>query len=372
MARKRKAEVGEAGGGDRGAIAAVAARLGSWQPASSVLDRVTALETDFLQVDIATRCGGWPLRRFHLVHGPSNEGKTTFALGLGASFLRRGHFFAYVDAEYSTPEDWLAQLMAEAAANPGFVAMRPGTYEEVVSGVREFAQTICQARADGEIAQDTTGLIVVDSLRKLVPKKLLDKMLTGSAGVDGASGRGAMMKAALNSQWLDELTPLLYRSNLAMVVIAREYENAESDPWEPDFKIGGGRAVFFDSSLVCRVSRSFIKIGSGADAAVIGERHRVRIHKTKVGGKSGKVIDAYFHTSNGGVVPAGFWPERDLLEVAIDAGLVEQRGAWYSLGAERIGQGAANALDWLRANPEQAQALLCECRAVAKPVEVEG
>lgn len=348
------------------AMEKVAARMKGWKPAREVLERVTAQPTIFPQVDCALRTGGWPLKRFALIHGPSGHGKTSFVLGLGLSFLRAGHFFGYIDAEMTTPEDWLQDLMANAFDHPGFLGKRPRSYEDTVKAVREFATTISDARKAGEIADDVTALLVVDSLRKLVPEKLLDKLLEDDTGIDGAKGRGAMMKAALNSQWMDELTPLLYHNNISMIVIGREYDNADTSQWAPSFKLGGGQAIFFDSSVVARVQRaSWLRKGSGEKAKIVGECHRVRIHKTKVGGKEDKVVDAFFHTSNGVMVPAGFWRGWDVLQMATDAGLIDKKGSNFELAEHRIGNGKAAAAAWLETY-DQLSLLEQECREFSK------
>jgi RecA/RadA recombinase len=347
------------------AMQRVAARFQGWQPAGKVLTRVMAQPTIFPQLDCATRVGGWPLQRIAMVHGPSGHGKTSVALGLGLSFLQAGHFFAYVDAEFTTPTEWLQGLMAEHAGNPGFLAQRPRSYEETVKAVRELCDGLVAARDAGDVPPETTALIVVDSLRKLVPAKLLDKMLTGKDGVDGAKGRAAMMKAALNAQWLDELVPMLYHSNATMVLIAREFDNPDANPWEADYKVAGGKAVLFDSSLAMRVTRGWVRRGSGEDSEILGERHKVSIHKTKVGGKEDKVEVAYYHTSNGVLVPEGFDRPRDVVELACERGVVEKgKGAWltHSSTGERW-QGEHQAVKALHADPKLAAELEAEVRA---------
>lgn len=334
MTRVRKEEK-EAARQRLAALEKVTKRFDHWRPAGQVLGHVRAQPTIFVQLDRATRVGGWPLQRLGLIHGPSNQGKSCLALGLGLSFLRAGHVFGYIDAEHTTPEDWLTKLMAEHAANPGFVAMRPVDYEDAVAGVRELVEHVAQSRARGELPEETSALIVVDSIRKLTPKKLLDKILKGDNGIDGAKGRAAMMKAALNAQWLDELTPTMYHSNCSMVFVSRESENPDAGLFEIDYKVQGGRALVYDSSLVCRVTRaSWVKKGDD----VIGERNRVRILKTKIGGKETKAEEAYFYTSNGVFLPEGFDHARALLEEAIAQGVVEAKGNSYSFNGERLGQ----------------------------------
>lgn len=364
MARKRKRDELRS---RLDGMAEIAEKFSRWKPAGTVLTKVRAQPTRFVQLDRATRVGGWPLQRFGLVHGPSNHGKTQFALGLGMSFLQAGHYFGLVDAEFTTPEDWLAKLMAEQASNPAFVAMRPSCYEDAVEGVRELVTTLHKAKVDAKLPEDTSALIVVDSIRKLVPTGLMDKILKGKDGLDGAKGRGAMIRAALNAQWLDELTPQLYQSGTALVFIAREAENTDGGKFDADYKVGGGMALNFESSLTCRVTRAgWLKDGTGEDAQIIGERHRVRILKTKVGGKDDKYMDAFFHTSNGVVTPEGFDPARDVLELARELGVVELGKGhcyiWTSAG-EVLGRGDASTARKLAEDPRTLAAIEAEVRA---------
>lgn len=355
----------------------VAARFAGWRPAAQVLTRVRAVPTRFLQIDHAVRVGGWPLGRFATLHGPSNHGKTLLAHGLGLSFLERGHYFAFIDAEYTTPEDWLQKLMGEYAAHPGFVALRPRSFEETVDAVRGFADGIADARAKGEIDPDTTGVVVVDSMTKLTPSRLLAAIeKEGAAGkkgsVDGAGGRAAQYKAALTKAWLDELTPLLAHAGIAMVGITRESDDPDADARDRQFdaawKVVGGKALIYDASLVGRVTRDSW-LYEGEERRVVGERHRVRFWKTKVGGKDGRHADAYFHTSNGVLCPEGFDLARDLAELAIAAGVVEQAGAWYRFGDGAKWNGEARFLAALRGDPSLVREIESQVRALDEPRE---
>lgn len=292
---------------------------------------------------------------------------TAFVLGLGLSFLQAGHFFALVDAEYTTPDDWLQKLMADSHDDPGFVAMRPHSYDETVEGVREFVNTIARARAEGDIEPETSGLIVVDSLNKLVPEKLLNKLMKGEGSFDGADGRAGMMIAAINNQWLKELTPQLYHTRTALVVIAREYARQKASMFDhgPDYTVAGGRGIEFESSLTCRVSRAgFVK--RSKDGPVIGEKHRVTIRKTKVGGKEEKAETAHFYTSNGVLIPEGFDRARGVVEEAIARGVVHQKGSsytWSSQG-EILGRGVNAVVKSLHTDQKTLMAIEEEVRDV--------
>jgi RecA/RadA recombinase len=336
---------------------AVAARFSAFRPATEVLTRVRSVPTRFVQIDRATRVGGWPIERIATVHGPSNHGKTSFCHGLGLSFLEKGHYYGFIDAEYTTPETWLAELMGQQSSHPGFVAMRPTSFEQTVDGVRQFVETIGEARDKGDLEDDTTALLVVDSIRKLVPDRLIEKIAKeGAAGkngsVDGMGGRGAMYKAALQSQWMDELVPLLASTKTAMVVIAREADDPNADARDIKFdsawKIQGSKSLVYDASLVIRITRdSWLREGPKESAVVVGERHRARIWKTKVGGKEDRHVDAYFHTSNGVDGHVGFDRARDVFELAREFGIVESAGAWFKCG-EHKWQGESKAVAALR------------------------
>lgn len=349
-------------------MAVVAERFTGWRPAREVLTKVIAQPTCFVQLDRATRCGGWPIQRFTVIHGPSNHGKTAFVLGLGLSFLQADSFFAYVDAEFTTPIDWLQKLMADYHDHPGFIAKRPESYDDTVEAVREFANVISKARDEGDIDPETTGLIAVDSITKLVPKKLLDKIMKGEGSFDGADGRGGQMIAAINNQWLKELIPQLYHSKIALVVIAREYERQKKSMFDhgPDYTVAGGKGVNFDSSLTCRVSRAgFVKKG-GKDGIIVGEKHKVALNKTKVGGKASKEEIAYFYTSNGELIPEGFDRGRGVLEEAVAQGVVKKRGTmydWVSTG-EVLGRGENAVVKYLHHNPKTLMAVEEEVRDV--------
>jgi recombination protein RecA len=355
-------------------LAKVASRFEAWEPAVEVCTKVQAVPTVFVQLDAITRVAGWPTKRFGMVHGPSNEGKTAFLIGLMLSFLQRGHFASLVDAERTTPATWLEQMMRKFAHHPGFVALRPTTYEATVDAVRQWCTTIGEAKAKGEIDPTTSGIVVVDSLRKLVPKKLLATLLKegaeeqetkkrygGSKGVDGLGGRAAQMKAALNAAWLDEMVPLLDQTGTSMIVIARESENPDQhQQWDgEDFKVGGGKAIFYDSSMVVRVLRDgWVRdVNDDGEVTDVGERHCIEIRKTKVGRKEARIPTGYFHTSNGVITPAGFDRTRDVLDLAKREGVVQTHGSWLYWGSEKLGQGEPKALRRLYSEPDLVKAL---------------
>ncbi len=358
------------------AVAAVADKFSMWRPAASVLTAVKGVQTVFIGVDAKTGIGAWPLGRVTVVHGPSNEGKTAFVLGLGLSFLLAGGWFFHIDAERTTPVTWLNALMGEHVRNERFLALRPDTYEEAAASVRQVAT---MRIADPELLAQPT-VIVVDSIRKLTPKNLLDELMKMKLadndkpqqrgrfgkkpkGIDGAGGRAAQMKAALNSQWLDELIPLADKANMTIVIIARELGD-DDDQWGDNVVVAGGKALNYDASLRVRISiAEAITEGDGADRMLIAERHAVEIRKTKIASKDKRRPRGYFHTSTSGSDQGvSFDLARDALFTGEAVGAVQLKGAFYTYGRHKLGQGKDQALRRLREDPELLSQLQTDIR----------
>jgi RecA/RadA recombinase len=296
-----------------------------------------------------------------------------------------------VDAERTTPMTFAETIIGrELACSPGFFASRPPTYEQAVKEVRDFVMTVKRVRDEGRVADDVSAIVVVDSMRKLVPANILAKILADpdkprrgkDGGVDGMGGRAAQIKAAMNAAWLDELVPLLEETRCAFVAIARETDDMEAEAWEEDFKVGGGKALTYDSSLLLRVTRAgYVQKGKSGDEnadknrPVYGERHRVTIRKTKLSAQETKRTLCHFHTSNGVLegVPEGLDRARDVLELAERFGVVRRAGSWYSWERKRW-QGEDAAVQKLSGDPETLDAIEAEMRinfAEQSPIEVE-
>jgi recombination protein RecA len=390
----RRTEAAATGFGDvrRGArqVAALSRRFdgAGWKTAAENVREVRAVPSIFPLVDATLGVGGWPTDRFGLVHGPSNEGKTMFVLGLLLSFLVRGHAAAFIDAERSTPKSWLTKLFPpEILSSPLFRHMLPTSYEQTVDAVRAWCEAIGEAKAAGEIDPNTTGIIVLDSLRKLNPKRLLDKILKEGSeegetvgkgrfakkkggGVDGMSGAAGRYKAQLNAAWMDELTVLLEQTGTAMVAIGREYKaGGATISFGDDWVLGGGESLYFESSVVARIELECpVYVGDKESKRMVGERHSLQVRKTKIGDKEVRYPLSHFHTSNGLFLPYGFDRSRDLLELGEACGVLDVKGAWYSFDGARIGQGEDVAAKRLAEDPELLGRLEAACRGTFQGV----
>jgi RecA/RadA recombinase len=361
------------------ALDSIVRKSSSFRPARQVLKRVRAVPTIFPHLDYALKVGGWPIERLALIHGPSHEGKTLLAHGLGLSFLRRGHYYAYVDLERTTPITWLEKLFGPYADDEKFLAARPegNEYEQVVDDVRDLITNVAERRDKGKLPKDTTVFVVIDSLRKLNPKKFIENLTKKGAsaqGMDGMRGMGAAMKAARNAQWTDDLIPMLDDYMASLAFIGREYANQEAagNPFvSEDYVVGGGKAVYFEASLSCRVQHQWIKGNApeGVAPPIFGEKHKCRFKKSKVAGKEAKYIDSFFHSSNGAIVPSGFDLARDLVVLGREMDVIKEADkGWLSWQRMRW-HGEHAAVKALTANPAKLEELNLCLRA---RYEVEG
>lgn len=338
----------------------VADAFKGFKHASQTLHRVRAVPTIWPQYDLATKVGGHPTERITLLHGESAGGKTYLTLAMILSFIMRDHPAYLIDAERTTPITWVEKTYGEYADHPLFFADRPDTYEEVRANVRRFCNLVRAQREAGKIPKDTTAIIVIDSIRKLVPKDQFDsiietiKALAKSPELEKARSRITQIKAQMSAAWADELVPLLERCGCALIVIAREIEdpdntNERARKAGTAVKTTGGKAWFYDASLDLRTTKAgrYGKKFGGEDGEdekldVWGNRYCIEITKTKVAGEGDYRAKCFFHISNGKMSPAGFDRAKDLLELArpqkYDRGFapaIEMAGSWFKIGAKK-------------------------------------
>jgi RecA/RadA recombinase len=220
-----------------------------------------------------------------------------------------------------------------------------------------------EARESKAVAPDTTAIIVLDSIRKLIPKDqfkmiMVDakKIAKGGLEPEAARSRITQIKAQMSAAWTDELVPLLEKSGVALVVIAREIEdpdntNERARRAKTNVKTTGGKAWFYDASLDLRSSKagSYGETKGGEDGEeerkeIWGRRYCVEITKTKVSGEGEEYrAKFFFHVSNGKKTPKGFDRAKDLLELAKRKGVIATAGGWFKFGVKRW-QGEAKAL----------------------------
>ncbi len=277
---------------------------------------IEAIPTGALSLDIALGIGGIPKGRIIEVFGPESSGKTTLALHMIAEAQKQGGEAAFIDAEHALDPVYAKHLGVDI---DNLIVSQPDTGEQAL----EIAEALVRSGA--------IDLIVVDSVAALVPK----------AEIDGDMGDAHVgLQARLMSQALRKLAGVINKSNSCIVFINQLREkvgimfgNPETTP--------GGRALKFYASVRLDI-RKVENIKQDGD--VIGSRARVKVVKNKV---APPFREAEFDIIYGkGISKSG-----NILDIAINLGLVEKSGSWFGYNGERIGQGRENAKKYLEDNP---------------------
>ena len=289
--------------------------------------QVEAIPTGSIALDAALGVGGIPRGRIVEIFGPESSGKTTLATHCLAEAQKLGGQCAFIDAEHAFDPSYAEQLGVDIDQ---LLISQPDTGEQALN--------ICETL----VRSGALDLIVVDSVAALVP----------AAEIQGDMGDSHVgLQARLMSQALRKLAGIINRSNVAVVFINQLREkigvmfgNPETTP--------GGKALKFYSSVRLDIRR----IGAIKSATeVIGNRTRVKVIKNKV---APPFRNAEFDIIYGeGISSVG-----ELVDLAVNIGLITKSGSWYGYGNARIGQGRDNAKNWLRENPDEYQSIKAAVR----------
>lgn len=278
---------------------------------------VEAIPTGSLSLDIALGVGGIPRARITEIFGPESSGKTTLCLHLVAESQKRGGTAAYIDMEHALDPTYAKRLGVDI---DNLLVSQPDTGEQAL----EIAETL--------VKSGVIELVVIDSVAALVPR----------SEIEGDMGDPVMgMQARLMSQALRKLSGSINQTKTAVVFtnqlrqkIGVMFGNPETTP--------GGLALKFYASIRLDVRRiQSIKVGT----EIIGNRVRVRVVKNKVA--------APFRTAefdimyNEGISKVG-----DILDLGTQLEIITKRGAFFSYGDTRLGQGRENAKEFLRLNKD--------------------
>jgi len=287
-------------------------RLGNDQP----LPDVPAIPTGALSLDLALGVGGVPRGRVIEVFGPESSGKTTLALHIVSEAQKLGGIAAFVDAEHALDIGYARKL---GVKTDDLLVSQPDTGEQAL----EIAETLVRSGA--------IDVLVVDSVAALVPK----------AEIEGDMGDSHMgLQARLMSQALRKLTGIISKSNCCVIFINQIRMKIGVMFGNPETTTGGNALKFYAS--VRMDIRKIASLKQGND--VIGSRTRVKVVKNKVAPPFKEVEFDILYGE-------GISKEGDLLDLAVDKGIVDKSGAWYSYGKERIGQGRENTRIFLKENP---------------------
>ncbi len=287
---------------------------------SSAQMNVEAVPTGSLSLDLALGIGGLPKGRIIEIYGPESSGKTTVALHAVAEVQKRGGIAGFIDAEHALDPVYAKNIGVDI---DNLYISQPDCGEQAL----EIAETMVRSGA--------IDIVIVDSVAALVPK----------AEIDGEMGDSHVgLQARLMSQALRKLTSIVSKSNCIVIFINQLREKIGVMFGNPETTTGG-RALKFYSSVRLDVRRvEALKQGG----EIVGNHTRVKIVKNKV---APPFKEAEFDIMFG----QGISKEGDILDLAVNIGVINKAGAWYAYNGEKIGQGRENAKTYLRENP-----LICE------------
>lgn len=280
-------------------------------------EKVPAIPTGALSLDIATGVGGIPRGRVTEIYGPESSGKTTLALHVIAEAQKMGGTAAFIDAEHALDITYAERLGVNV---DDLLVSQPDYGEQAL----EIAEILIRSGA--------VDVIVVDSVAALVPKAEID----GNVG-DSHVG----LQARLMSQAMRKMTGILNRSNTAIIFINQIRIKIGVMYGNPETTTGGNALKFYSSLRMDIRKQTAIKDGT----EVIGNRTKVKFVKNKVAPPF-KIVEFDI------IYGEGISKTGDLLDLAAEQDIVEKSGAWYSYNGERIGQGRENAKSFLKDNPD--------------------
>lgn len=277
---------------------------------------VETVPTGSLSLDIALGLGGLPKGRIIEVYGPESSGKTTVALHCVAEVQKRGGIAGFIDAEHALDPVYARNIGVDI---DNLYISQPDCGEQAL----EITETMVRSSA--------VDIVVVDSVAALVPK----------AEIDGDMGDSHVgLQARLMSQALRKLTAVISKSNCIVIFINQLREKVGVMFGNPETTTGG-RALKFYSSVRLDVRRTESLKQAGE---IVGNHVRVKVVKNKI---APPFREAEFDIMFG----QGISREGDVLDLAVNAGIVNKSGAWYAYEGDKIGQGRENAKNYIHENP---------------------
>jgi recombination protein RecA len=290
-------------------------RLGNDEP----LPDIAAIPTGSLSLDMALGVGGVPRGRVIEIFGPESSGKTTLALHIVAEAQKLGGIAAFIDAEHALDIGYARKL---GVKTDDLLVSQPDTGEQAL----DITEMLVRSGA--------IDVLVIDSVAALVPK----------AEIEGDMGDSHMgLQARLMSQALRKLTAVIAKSNCCVIFINQIRMKIGVMFGNPETTTGGNALKFYAS--VRMDIRKIASLKQGND--VIGSRTKVKVVKNKVAPPFKEVEFDILYGE-------GISWEGDLLDLAVEKGIIEKSGAWFSYGKERIGQGRENSRIFLKDNPDAA------------------
>lgn len=281
------------------------------------IEDIQVVSTGSLGLDIALGVGGLPRGRVVEIYGPESSGKTTLTLQVIAEMQKLGGTAAFIDAEHALDIQYAQKLGVNLQE---LLISQPDTGEQALEIV------------DALVRSGSVDLIVIDSVAALTPKAELE----GEMG-DSLPG----LQARLMSQALRKLTATIKKTNCMVIFINQIRMKIGVMFGNPETTTGGNALKFYASVRLDIRRTGSIKKGE----EVIGSETKVKVVKNKV---SPPFKTAEFDILYG----EGISREGEIIDMGVNAKVLEKSGAWYAYNGEKIGQGKDNAREFLKENPE--------------------
>ena len=298
-----------------------------------------SISTGSLCLDIALGIGGLPKGRIVEIYGPESSGKTTLTLQVIAECQKQGGTAAFIDAEHALDPGYAEKIGVNV---DDLLVSQPDTGEQAL----EIADML--VRSGG------VDILVIDSVAALTPK----------AEIEGDMGDSHMgLQARLMSQALRKITGNVKRSNCMVIFINQIRMKIGVMFGSPETTTGGNALKFYSS-----VRLDIRRIGAIKDGEeIVGNETRVKVVKNKMAPPFKK---AEFQILYG----KGIFRLGEIIDLGVQQGLIDKSGAWYAYQGNKIGQGKANAANYLAENPAAAQEIEAQIRALllSHPSEVKS
>jgi recombination protein RecA len=296
----------------------------------------SVIPTGALTLDTALGIGGVPRGRVVEIYGPESSGKSTLALHIVANAQKGGGLAAYIDAEHAIDPGYAAKIGVNV---DDLLISQPDCGEEALN----IAETLARSNA--------VDVVVIDSVAALLPKAELE-------GEIGDSFMG--LQARMMSQALRKLTAALSKSNTCAIFINQVREKIGIVYGNPETTTGG-RALKFYSSVRLEIRRTGgVKSGDNVDS---GNRVKVKVVKNKMAPPFR--IAEFDIMFNEGISRTG-----TVIDLGVEYGIIDKKGAWFSYNGERLGQGRETVRELLRGNSELLDEM--EKKILEKHREING
>ena len=305
--------------------------------AQTDLTGIDVIPSGSILLDEALGVGGYPRGRIIEMYGPESSGKTTLALHAVAEAQKMGGIAAFIDAEHALDPVYAKNLGVDI---DNLWVSQPDNGEQAL----EITENLVRSGA--------VDIIVVDSVAALTPQK----------EIEGDMGDAMMgLQARLMSQALRKLTAIVGKSK-CMIIFINQIRMKIGIMFGSPETTTGCNALKFYSSVRLEIRRIESIEGKGEEDAV-GNRVRVKVVKNKVAPPFRKVeLDIYFGK--------GISATASLLDSAVKHGIIDKRGAWYTRGDEKVGQGKENAINFLKENPDYAKQVEAQIRNEVFPGQI--